>query len=247
MKKILDLLAKAGCKQELIGAIGESLEGYKNELREQFEADYTAKVEKAKKLCLEETEAYKREMARRMQIFLDTKSAAIESHLARQSAVSESEAMTKLRGVKSLLEGVEIGQVQNGAANADLIEKAKLQIRQLTEERNQAIEKANKQNAIAEKVLSNNRKLVTENARLKALRGNGGSPTVTEGRGAPRGQGKIDGGRRAAQPTTTRPTIVENQTRRPAPQPGQANVRTEGNKGGYNVTDIAAMVDEDLV
>lgn len=251
MQKILDLLTKAGCKPELVGAIGEALEEYKTTVNEQFEADFTAKVEQAKKVCIEETEAHKRELARRLQIFLETKDAAISAHLARQSALSESEAMSKLRGVKSLLEGVEVnGQPDNGQATA-VVENAKRKIQQLTEERDQAVATANRQNAIAEKVLGRNRQLVSENARLKSLHGGdgGAKPTVTEGRGAPRGQTqRVDGTRRAQQPATTRPTIVENQTRRPAPTPnGQNNTRTEGSRGGFGVGDIAATMDEELI
>lgn len=246
MQKILELLQKAGCKAELVTAIGESLEEYKNTVREQFESDYTAKIKEAKKVCVEETENHKRELSRRLQIFLETKSAAIDAHLARQSALSESEAMTKLRNVKSLLEGVEVnGKPNNGEATA-IAEEAKRKIQQLTEERNQAVQAANRQNAIAEKVLQRNRQLVTENNRLKAQGGNGGQTreTVTEGRGAPRGQTRrVDQSRRAAQPQTSRPTIVENQTRRPAEQPAAPQVRG----AGYNVNDIAANMDEDLI
>jgi hypothetical protein len=165
MNKILELLTKAGCKPELVQAIGESLEGYKVTIREQFEADYTAKIEQAKKVCIEETETHKRELSRRLQVFLETRSAAIDAHLARQSALSESEALGKLRNVKALVEGVELNaQALNGQATAGTIEKAKHKIQQLTEERNQAVATANRQNAIAEKVLQRN--LMTEETDL---------------------------------------------------------------------------------
>lgn len=249
MQKILDLLTKAGCKPELVASIGEALEEYKTTVNEQYEADYAAKVESAKRVCIEETEAHKRDLARRVQIFLETKEAAINAHVARQSALSESEAMTKLKNVKALVEGVELnGQADNGQATA-AIENAKRKIQQLTEERDQAIATANRQNAIAEKVIQRNRLLVTENAKLRSNTGDGGvRQTVAEGRGAPRGNGgRVDGTRRAAQPATTRPTIVENQTRRPAAPASNGNVRTEGNRGGFGVNDIASTMDEDLV
>ncbi len=247
-QKILDLLTKAGCKPELVATIGESLEQYKNTVREQFEADYTAKVAQAKKVCIEETEAHKRELSRRLQVYLETKSAAIDAHLQRQSALNESEAVAKLRNLKSLLEGVQVesnGASQNGAVPA-VVEKAKQKIQQLSEERDQAVALANKRTAIAEKVLARNRELVTENARLKS-QGNGGKQPVTEGRVAPQGQQRIDGTRRAAQPVTSRPTIVENQDRRPAAPAQGGNIRQQGNKGGFGVTDIASQMDEDLL
>lgn len=248
-QKILDLLTKAGCKPELVTTIGESLEQYKTAIREQFEADYSAKVEQAKKVCIEETEAHKRELSRRVQVFLETKGAAIDAHLQRQSAMNESEAVTKLKNLRALLEGVQIeqnGASQNGQLSA-VIEKAKQQIRQLTEDRDRAVAIANKKNAIAEKVLSRNRELVAENARLKSQGPGGLKPTVVEGRGAPRGQ-RIDSTRRAAAPVTSRPTIVENQERRPAQAPVQGgNTRQAGGKNGFGVTDIASVMDEDLI
>lgn len=250
-QKILDLLTKAGCKPELVTAIGESLDQYKTTIREQFEADYSAKVEQAKKVCIEETEAHKRELSRRLQVFLETKGAAIDAHLQRQSALNESEAVTKLKNLRALLEGVQVeqnGAGQNGQLPA-VIEKAKRTIQQLTEERDQAVALANKKNAIAEKVLSRNRELVTENARLKSQGGSVAKPAVTEGRGAPRGAApqRIDGTRRAAQPATSRPTLVENQDRRPAAQPTPGATRQQGSKGGFGIADIAWVMDEDLI
>jgi hypothetical protein len=241
-KKILDLLAKSGCNQELVAQIGESLSRYKTAVRESFEADYSAKVEQAKKLCIEETDKHKRDLCRRVQIFLETKSAVIDANLARQSALSESAAQSKLRNLKSLLEGVESNaQATNGPATAEF-QQAKQQIRQLTEERDQAVAIANKQTAVAEKAIKRNRELATENAKLRT------SPqreTVVEGRTNPpvRPQPKrIDEGRSKARPQTTRSTLVEHQVRNPQPQTG--TVQSRGN--GYRVEDIAGQMDEHL-
>lgn len=250
-QKILDLLTKAGCKSELVASIGESLDLYKTTIREQFEADFTAKVEQAKKVCIEETESHKRELSRRLQIFLETKSAAIDAHLQRQSALNESEATTKLKSVKSLLEGVTVEQnvsSQNGQLPA-AIEKFKQKIQQLTEEREHAIALANKKNAIAEKVLTRNRELMAESAKLKARGGSVAKTSMAEGRGAPRAAAtqRIDGTRRAVQPATSRPTLVENQDRRPATQPSSGATRQQGGKSGFGVVDIASIMDDDLI
>jgi hypothetical protein len=241
--KILDLLAKSGCNQELVAQIGESLSRYKATVRESFEADYTAKVENAKKLCIEETEKHKRDLCRRVQIFLETKSAVIDANLARQSALSESDAQSKLRNLKSLLEGVDPNvQATNGQATA-AIKEAKQQIRQLMEERDQAVAVANKQTAVAEKVIKRNRELATENAKFKSSP----SPqreTVTEGRQAPaRPQPtRLDQGRSNARPQTTRATLVEHQERNPKPVTG--SVQSRGN--GYRIDDIAGQMEEHL-
>lgn len=245
-QKILDLLQKSGVKPELTASIGEALEQYKAAIREQFEADYTSKVDAAKKVCIEETEAHKRELARRMQVWCETKSAAIDAALQRQAALNESEAVTKLKTVRSLLEGVTLdtnGTGQNGQLSA-VIEKAKRTIQQLTEERDQAVELVNKKNAIAEKALARNRLLTVENNQLKA-RGNGGRP-VNENRQTP-GSARIDGTRRAVAPVTSRPTIVENQDRRSAAPAPQGQTRGQGSRSGFGVNDIATQMEEDLI
>ena len=50
MKKIKALLEKSGAKPEVSQQICESLESYKKTLREQFESEYSAKIEEAKKI-----------------------------------------------------------------------------------------------------------------------------------------------------------------------------------------------------
>lgn len=240
MEKIKSLLVKAGCKPELVESICQSFDEYKTTLREQFENEYAAKVAQAKKVCLEETEAHKREQARRLQIFCETKSAAIEALLARQSALSESESQLKLKKVYALLEGIELNGEQNGQATAAM-EKAKRQIQQLAEERARAIEKANRQNAIAEKILKQNRMLVTENNRLKELLGD--EAPVAESR-QPARPARLDAGRANGQATTTRATIVENQDRRPPAPRTEPQVKTAGSRNGFGVSDVAAQMDD---
>lgn len=166
MIRIKELLEKSGCKVELIDSIVESLETYKSTVKESLQSEFDAKIEAAKKLCVEETVSYKRELARRLQIFCESKGAAIERQLQRQSALSESKAQAKLTQIHTLLEGVEKNSLSNGSAIA-AVEKAKRQIKQLSEEKEAAIAKANRQTQIAEKALSNTRKLMIENAKLK--------------------------------------------------------------------------------
>ena len=141
MDKIKSLLEQAGVKPELAKSICESLVQYKETLREQFESEYSSKVQEAKKVCIEETEAHKRELARRLQIFCEAKGAAIEAQLAKQSALSESEALTKLKTVKAVLEGIAINGGTTGQSTA-VIERAKKHIRLANEEKKRAIEAA---------------------------------------------------------------------------------------------------------
>jgi hypothetical protein len=244
MDKIEALLQKAGVSKELASRIVESLDHYKTSLREQFETEYAGKVEQAKKVCIEETDAHKRELARRLQIFCETKGAAIEAQLAKQSALNESEALSKLTQVRALLEGITLNDKPNGAVTAGL-DKAKKQVKVAVEQRDRAVETANRQTAVAEKALKKNRQLATENARLK--RHVSDSQTVTEGRKSKKSR-RIDQDRRKSrQPVSTRPTLVESQERRPPQKKQQSHVSGTGNGSGYGITDIAAQVDEDLV
>jgi uncharacterized protein YhbP (UPF0306 family) len=234
MDKIKNLLAKAGCNPELVEAIGESFAQYKTSLKEQYEKDFATRIQQAKKVCVEETEAHKRELARRLQIFCEAKTAAIEAQASKQAAMAESVAQEKLNKVHALLEGINLKAEGSKLAGA-VIEKAKAQIRLANEERTRAIEKANRQTAIAEKVLRQNRQLVTENTSLKKRVG---SPApISEGR-------KLDTRKRSVQPVSTRATLVENQERR-VPHRDTPLTRTNGN--GFAVTDIAAAIDEDLI
>jgi hypothetical protein len=242
MNKIQALLQKSGVNEELASQIVGSLESYKTTLREQFEKEYAGKVEQAKKVCIEETEAHKRELARRLQIFCETKGAAIEAQLAKQSALSESEALSKLTAVRGLLEGIQLHKEPNGKATAGL-ERAKKQVHTAVEQRNRAVETANRQTAIAEKALKKNRNLATENAQLKKRIGGG---PVTEGKS--KRSRRIDGSRRKTRkPVSSRPTLVESHDRRPPKQRTNAHVTGTGTGTGYGINDIAAQVDEDLI
>lgn len=234
MDKIKELLAKSGCKPELVGAIVESLEQYKVSLQERFTQNFNNKVEAAKKVCVEETEAHKRELARRLQIFCEMKSAAIEQQLAKTSALSESQAMTKLKSVRALLEGVQLNGIDSGKSAAEL-EKAQRRAQQLQEERDRAIAEANRKTAIAEKALKHNRQLVSENAKYKT------EGLMVENRETKQLVPSV----RPSRPVTTRATLLENQDRRPAARPRTALIQRPSQ--ALTVNDIAASMDIDLV
>lgn len=239
MDKIKALLEKAGVKSELAGKICESLDNYKTSLREQFNQEYAAKVEQAKKVCIEETEAHKRELARRVQIFCETKGAAIEAQLAKQSALNESEAMSKLTQIVGLLDGIEPNGRPSGDVTATL-EKLKQKVKVANEERSHAIELANRKTAIAEKALKRNRQLATALKTLEERKQETTSAqTVTEG-AVPAKGGRIDRSRDSGRPRSTRATLTENQDRRPVQQ-------RKPSTNGFSIDSIASNMDGDLV
>lgn len=231
--KIQDLLVKAGCKPELVSSIVETLAQYKDSVREEFEQTFKARVEQAKKVCVEETEEHKRELARRLQIFCETKAAGIEAHVAKQAAMNESKAVAKLSMLANALHGYRQNSDSNGISSA-AIGKAQRKIQQVNEEKQKAQEVANRQTAIAEKALKENRRLSAQVQQLqKQINESKQTPVKTERR--------LDESRRATKPVTTRPTLVESQDRRPVKnQPTIVN-RTVG------ISDIANSMDSDLV
>jgi len=239
MKKIKSLLEKVGIKPELSRQICESLENYKSTLRKQFDAEYSAKIEEAKKVCIEETEAHKRELSRRVQIFCETKGAAVEATVAKQSALRESKAVSRLKGIVSLVEGIEPNGKQNGKLEAD-VKNLKQKLKTVTESKQQAITTANRQTALAEKVLKKNRVLEAEKAQVKT------SAIVEDKQPKRRKTARIDSGRQSGHPVSTRATLVESQDPRPVPSRKDSHIAS-ANNGGFGVGSIANDMDEDLI
>lgn len=236
MQKIKTLLEQAGCKAELVDKIVESLSAYKQSVQQESNKQFSARIAEAKRVCIEETENHKRELARRVQIFCEAKSSVIESQISKNAALNESEAQAKLRQLKALLEGIK-AETGSTARTQATISRLERQLKLANEGKIKAAATANRQTALAEKVLKKNRQLVNENAQLKTKR-----PVISEGK-ASQGFRRIDGNRRVVTPSAvTRPTIIENQDRR-APKPaGQVVTKPSG----FGVDHIASVMDEDI-
>lgn len=238
--ELKDLLQRAGVQPEFTGRIIESLESYKTSIKENLEADFVTKISKAKKICVEETETYKRDLARRVQIFCETKGAAIEAQLRKQSVTSESYSSGKLNKIAAIVEGIELNAGNNGKLLADL-QAARAKIRQLVESRNEATELANKQTSIARKILDESKGLETENSRLKRMLA---GKTVSESRAPvePRRPSLLPRKNPSQTVKTTRPTLVENQD--PTSPPKQPAIAANG---VFSINSIAANIDETII
>jgi hypothetical protein len=181
-----------------------------------------------------------------VQIFCETKGAAIEAQLAKQSALNESEALTKLNQISALLEGLEPNGKPSGDVTA-VVEKLKRQAQVATEEKNRAVELANRKTAIAEKALKRNRELATALKTVQEQTTGTPKKTVNEGKGQKPRRQRIDKSRQGGQSRSTRATLTESQDRRPPAKSNQPHVTGTGNGNGYTVDNIAAQIDEDLV
>jgi len=239
MDKIKELLKKSGCKQELVDSIIESLVGYKQSVLEDGNKEVSAKIERAKQVCLDETNAHKQVLARRLQTFCEAKSVAIEAQLAKKSALSESESAARLQQLKDLLEGIEPSGSSNGVATTD-IAKVKRIVKEANGEKLKAVELANKQTQVAQKALKQVRYLTTQIENLKRER-----HAVNESRSNP--TQRIDSQRsRSKQPVTSRKTLIENQDRAPVRKRNEPSTTSpNGANGGIGY--IAESMESDLI
>lgn len=165
MEKIRTLLEQIGGSKELVDQIMESLEQFKMKAKSDVKEEFTNRVEKAKEVCIEELEDYKKKLARKVEVYLESKEEQIRRQIEKQVAIRDSEAEAKLQSIAGLLEGVE---VDAEGTNRDL-QAAKKRVKELTESlkktRTQAkvlAEKVNRSYAIAERTLERNKVLAEE-------------------------------------------------------------------------------------
>jgi len=94
-----------------------------------------------------------------VQIFLESKAKAIEQAMAKQRVAEDTEATAKLKKAKALLEDIEI---EGGASSRELLtlqkkaERLEKALGTIREERNRAVERANRANGVAVKFLKKN-------------------------------------------------------------------------------------------
>jgi len=200
MKTIKALLVKSGVSEEAANKICESLESHVDQSRQQLETQFNERVAKVKSICLKETEDYKSELARRVQIFLETKSATIQESLSRQLGNKETEATATLRRVKASLNGVEMNSEPNSQLQTEL-KNAKKLLEGKTRQLENVSTQLRRVQAISDKLLTRNR--ILEHTQV--------SKVATESVAAKPGNIRRSSGK----PVTTRRTLVENQDRTP--------------------------------
>ena len=163
--KIRALLEQLGGSKDLVDKIMESLDQYKGTVRTDIQEEYRQRLEQAKTACIAEVDSYKKELSKKMQIFFESKVDKIEQQIAKQVAIKESAAETKLHAIAGLLEGVEVnGEKQNADLQAALKQVKELQESktQLVAERQILTEKANRAHGIAAKALERTKILSKE-------------------------------------------------------------------------------------
>ena len=174
METIKNLLKEMKISDELTTQFTSNLDAFivetKESTQKQLQEEFDQKLAKIKKVCLEETRNYKNKLAKKLQVFLETKANAIESQIAKQVAIRESAAEADLREVKAILEGYKV----NAEGNADLraitdqLNAAQTKVKNLTEERDRAVNQAVRAKQIAQTVID----------RAKVLQESKGTPAA---------------------------------------------------------------------
>lgn len=251
MDKLRGLLKELGGSEDLIEAIAEEFAAYADTIREQYKAKLDKHVRKARTICLEEVNKEKAKMARKLAIYLESKTDHFERAAEKQRLNEESESVNLLKRTKALLEGVQIENGQSQDLQVARRQVARLQqaVGSLREERNLAVTKANKANQIAKEVLQKNRllesKVKKSNVVSESKKGGPSSPVnkkpstrtvlAESSKTTRRSRPRLDESRRVPnQPNSTRRVLDESQRR------GKSNVKP----GDKSISNIAASMED---
>lgn len=165
LDNIKNLMVKAGVSQELSDKICESMLEYRENVVAESKKEVANKIKAAKQVIFEEVEAYKLDLAGKVQLFCESKNRAIEKQLMRKSAAGEAEATQKLGQVYAVLEGIDPKSGLNSELKTELSD-AKKTIGRLGKQVKDYSEQAKRATAIAESLINKNRKLIAESRRM---------------------------------------------------------------------------------
>jgi beta-lactamase class D len=218
LTQLQDLMTKCGLSTEASTKICESINSYLASAEKKLNEDYRDRIEKAKKICLEETSNHKIDLARRVQTFFEATVNRIESKIAKDTVAKDTEALTKLAGIRDMLAGLPLGgdqQIQ--AENAQL----KKNLNTLTEQFKDVKRVLKNKSDVLEKVITRNRLLEDRNKQ----RSPAGTVTVTESTKPVQKTTRYDAERTTTtKPASSRATLNENQNRQPVKDKRTSNV-----------------------
>ena len=154
MQKIVDLLKNLKASPELVKEITEGLEAYKADVKAKYDSEFKDKTAAARRVCIEAVEQEKKDMARKVEIFLEARVATITREAQKQAAIGETRATKTLRELSALLEGVKIdGTSEDHQAAVTERNKLRAVVHQLQEACEKEKLKATRANTIAMKLL----------------------------------------------------------------------------------------------
>jgi hypothetical protein len=169
LSKIEAVLKKMNISEAAIKEFTSTVNDHFAAKEKALKEEFTQRLNKAKQVCVEEVETHKSALARGVQRFLEAKVTVIEKAASKKHAIEESEATTKLKQLKALLEGINVDGAQNTQALQAAKEQKAAVEKQLTES-NAALQrekaKSAKLSEIAEKSMA--RQKVVEGKLIEA-------------------------------------------------------------------------------
>lgn len=169
MEKIKELLGKLGGSKELVDQICEEMENWRKIEKSKLDEELKSRLVKAKQVCLEEVTNFKKEVSRKVEVFLESQVANIDRQAREKVAIEESKAANQLKQVKSLLEGIDIdGKDGNLQALDEEVKKLRESIVAIAEQRDAFEKRAERAMNIANKVLKRNQVLEGKVAKPEA-------------------------------------------------------------------------------
>lgn len=232
MDKIRDLLKQLGASDDLSKALLSELHNYRQRVKKDLNEEFKSRLTKAKQICLEEFENEKRNLSRKVEVFLEARVNTIDREAQRHAAIGESEASKTLKDLKSLLEGVPIdGSSKDIQAAKEETKRLRVRLNQVMEEKDAIKEQAVRSNEIAMKALERNKILETKTS--------GGKPRNTVSEGKAQGAKKttrLESLRKTSdKPRTMRKVLTESQVAAAPSKPAQ--------QGNSDVMHIASELD----
>jgi len=154
MQKIREIVKQIGGSEELADQLIEAVQEHVETQRTAIAEEYKTKIQKAKQVCLEEVASEKARIARKVEVFIESKVASIERSAGKTRAVEESAAVAQLRQVQKVLG---VGGEGGNSAELEALNRKLARIAEQTasikEERDVAVRKANQANMIAARTL----------------------------------------------------------------------------------------------
>lgn len=174
LDKIGSILKSMGITEDSVKEFTTVCESWYDSEKSKLQKEYKAKLDKAKKVCVEEVESHKASLSRGIQLFLESQMEKIGKIADKQAAIAESEAVTTLKKVHNILGGLDIDSAVNAQTlQAESKKNAKLKAELTSLHESLEIEKAkaSKMASIADKSIARQKQLENEIGQSKKLLG----------------------------------------------------------------------------
>lgn len=142
LQKISAILKQMGISEEASKEFVAVCESWHSVEKDKLKQEFKTRLEKAKKLCVEEVEAHKVNLSRGVKMFLERQGDVIRKASEKSAAIAESDAINKLKQVTNLLSGINVDGAVNAQAlqaeskkNADLVSQVAILQESLNKEK----------------------------------------------------------------------------------------------------------------